>query len=174
MQKQASWKREKAFKLIIARYFVKHWKCFLCVPPLPFAFLSSPQTHKEPAKQLSRLGLALSNEHRFSFIAQTFTILFAMYQPTVWQRLPLYHRDIFWLFFSFWRLQCCILEGGYMKDKFHSVPTTIMALLFGWGGGFFAGPCQEKRWKWENKLIACYTKPARHMPVFAVFSSATV
>lgn len=110
MKRQIAKRREQAFKLIIARYFVQHWKSLLYHPSLSFTFLSSPQALSEAAKQLSRSGLALSNEHIFSFIAQTFTILFAMYQPAAWQRLPLYHRDISWLFFSFWRLQCCRLE----------------------------------------------------------------
>lgn len=93
--KMHSSKWEKMFELIVARYVVKPWKCLFYVTPLSFTSLSSPQTHKKPAKRLSRLGLALSNGRRLSFIAQTFTILFAMYEPAVWQRLPLYQRDNF-------------------------------------------------------------------------------
>ena len=81
-----------------------------------FTFLSPPQTQRWPAKGLNRFGPAFSNEHGFSFIAQTFTILFAAYPPADWQRLPLYRRDIFWLFFFVWRLRRCVLEGGYMTD----------------------------------------------------------
>lgn len=137
---------------------------FLC-------FLSSPQTHKKPAKQLSRLGFALSNEHGFSFIAQTFTILFAMYPPAVWQRPPLYQRDIFWLFFSFSRLQCCVLEGGGTTWQISFTLCPQQSWLHCSNDAvLFAG----KKMKRRNQLIARYSKPTRHMPVFAVFSSATV
>lgn len=61
-----------------------------------------------------------------------------------------------------------------MTDKFHFMPTTIMALLFV-RDGFVCKPLSgEKKMKKRNKLIACYSKPTRHMPVFAAFSSATV
>lgn len=48
-----------------------------------FTFLSSPLRHPESAKHLSRLDHASSTKHGFSFIAQTFAVLFAMYQPAV-------------------------------------------------------------------------------------------
>lgn len=38
--------------------------------------------------------------------------------------------DVFLPFFFFSELQCCVFEEGYMTDKFHFIPTTIMALLF--------------------------------------------
>ncbi len=142
---QTKWKGRyaqfKEYKLLIFGYFVKHWKCFLYVLPLFFPVFS--QDTYRACQKLSRLGLALSNEHGFSFIAQTFTILFAMQQPAAWQRLPLYQSDIFWLFSSFSWLQCCAVEEGNMTDKFHFMPTTIVALLFD-RGGFVCKPLYRK------------------------------
>lgn len=65
----------------------------------PFVFCTTLPTHKHSAKQQNRFSHPLSSEQRLGFIAQTFTILFAMYKPVDWQRLPLYPGDI--LGFSF-------------------------------------------------------------------------
>lgn len=159
-----------SFVFIAGRVLKTRFVClntFLCSP-----ILSSDTWML--ARDLSRLDPALSHIQGFSFIAQTFTILFAMYQPAVWQRPPLCRRDIFRLFFFFSKLRCCILEGGYMIDKFHFVPATIIALLFEQGGFGLQAFVRKKRGKGQNQLIACYCKPTWHTPVFAVVSSATV
>ena len=126
---------------------------------LHFIFLSSPNTHRDPARKLSRLVPALSNEHGFSFIAQTFTILFAMYQPAVWQRQPLYYRDIFWLFFSFSRLQWCVLKrggGGGGKKTFNFCPPKSL-VFFSNEAVLFASPCQgeKKKIKMKRSKVDC-------------------
>lgn len=74
---------------------------------LSLTFLYFLPTHKNPTKQLHRLGHAASTECGFGFIAPTFTVLFALCQPAVWQRLPLYQGDIFGLFFFFSKLWGC-------------------------------------------------------------------
>lgn len=124
----------------------------------PFVFCTTLPTHKHSAKQQNRFSHPLSREQRLGFIAQTFTILFAMYKPVDWQRLPLYPGDILGFSFPSKGFSAAYWRGGYMTDKFHFVPTTIMALLFLWGW-FLQAFVRKKGCKWENKLIACYTKP---------------
>lgn len=143
--RRAKWKGWYfSFKLIIARYFVKHWKCFLHVPPLSFTFLCSPKTHKEPAKQLSRLRLLWAmNTGSVSLLKHLpFCLLCISLQFDKGGHCT---RGTFFGFsFPSQGFSAAHWKEGYMTDKFHFMPTTIMTLLFE-RGGFVCKPLSGEK-----------------------------
>lgn len=147
----AKWKGR--YLIIIARYSVNHWKCFLYVPPLSFTFLSSPKTHKEPAKQLSRLVLLWAmNTASVSLLKHLPFCLLCM-SLQVRQRQPLYQGTFFGFSFPSQGFSAAYCKESYMTDKFHFMPTTIMALLFE-RGGFVCKSLSGKKMK-RRKQVDC-------------------
>lgn len=171
------WWKIKRVRLILAGYFVKHWKCFSYDSSTLF---SSPLIMHVEALPENWAGWSLlwaMNTDSVSLLKHLpFCLLCISLQFDKGSHCT---RGTFFGFSSpsLGFGAACWKGGGDVTDKFHFMPTTILALLFQ-RGGFICKPLsgekkKKKRWK-GAKLIACYTKPTRHMPVFAAFSSATV
>lgn len=125
-------------KKVIERFqtetFVVFWKAlnvFFCsFHHFPFLFL--PKTYNMPAKELR-------NEHRFHFVARTFTILFAV-SACSFTKVPIVLEGHVLSFLLLLKPPVfeCITENEYMTDTFRIIPKTIVAPL-----------------KWGHLQVAC-------------------